>query len=260
MVLRHENYPGRRILRKMGYLQDQKGIMSRYLREKEGWEPHLLKTRNFILKCLEESRPGSVTVLGSGWLLDFPLHEAYDLCKKIYLCDVFHPPQVMKKISKYPGVVAYEMDISCGLIRYFYEFVRKNKKTGAFQVPEIPDISIPVISPGTYYISLNILNQLDIILLDYLRKYFTIPDKELDILRGKIQENHLKYINNGGCMITDVEEIIENLKTKKQEQKNLVYTSIPSGKYCREWIWDFDSSGFYRKKMNTKMKVQAISF
>ncbi len=259
-IIRHENYPGKRILRKMGYISDQKGIINRYLREKEGWESHLLNTREFILRCLEKSRPESVTVLGSGWLLDFPLQEAYDICNNIYLCDITHPPQVLRKIKRLKGVTACEMDISCGLIRFFFDFARKNKRSKTLGLPEIPDIVVPHIIQGSYYISLNILNQLDIILLDYLKKFFSIPEDDLVALRKRIQENHLKYMRKGGCMITDVEEITENMQSEKQEHRNLVYTSIPAGKYYQEWIWDFDSIGYYRENRIVKMKVKAISF
>lgn len=61
----------------MGYLNDQQGIMNRYLGESKQWEKHLPRCRKFITSTFEDPGGGekkeSVAVLGSGWLLDVPL-------------------------------------------------------------------------------------------------------------------------------------------------------------------------------------------
>ncbi len=37
-----------RIIRRMGFIRDQEGIMNRYLRERSNWDRHLQHTRSFI--------------------------------------------------------------------------------------------------------------------------------------------------------------------------------------------------------------------
>ena len=97
----------RKILRRMEYLSDQKGIMNRYLAEADNWESHLKHTRDFIVKCLGEKHYGTMVVLGSGWLLDLPLDFITSRTREVYLLDIVHPPQILKKIVKYTFAFSY---------------------------------------------------------------------------------------------------------------------------------------------------------
>ena len=45
--------------------------------------------------------------------------------------------------------------------------------------------------PVDYIISLNILNQLDILLVDYLKKSSIYDEEELKFFRGRIQKSHI---------------------------------------------------------------------
>ena len=63
----------RQILRRMGYIRDQEGIMNRYIREKMHWDQHLEKTREFINASFSDKSIETVAVLGSGWLVDIIL-------------------------------------------------------------------------------------------------------------------------------------------------------------------------------------------
>jgi hypothetical protein len=199
-------------------------------------------------------------VLGSGWVLDFPLEEAYRVCNKIYLWDIHHPPQVLRKIREYPGIKPCYADITGGLIQEIYHFARNFRKGNRSAVLPDPENFRPDILPGSYCISLNVLNQLDILLVDYIKQFIDLPESDLDMFRESIQTVHLGLLSNNACFISDVEEIAENFDNEKQDSKNLVYTSIPGGKFRKEWSWEFDSSGFYHQNRVTKMRVVAISF
>ncbi|MDX9697808.1 MAG: hypothetical protein RBT49_18595, partial [Bacteroidales bacterium] len=63
------------VLQKMQYTSDQQGIIKRYLREKEGWDIHISKTKQAVLQSSNTKKKGKVLVLGSGWLLDCPINE-----------------------------------------------------------------------------------------------------------------------------------------------------------------------------------------
>ncbi len=169
--------PGKKILRRMGYLSDQNGILNRYLDEPDAWEEHLQNSSDFILKSLNDRNPDHVTVLGSGWLLDLPLEGIYSRCKSISLVDINHPPQVLHQIRKYPGVIPVKADITGGLIEKCYEQVGRCRKTGTMFDPDA--LSVPVPDPGikdrdVFVISLNILDQLDILIKDYIGRWFDL--------------------------------------------------------------------------------------
>ena len=117
----------------MNFLSDQEGIISRFMNETSNWEPHLRKSREFILTCLRGKNVPVISILGSGWLLDVPLEELQKKCKKIYLIDIFHPPQILRKIRDLSQVEAIQMDITGGVINKAYQLAKEYKKTGRKQ-------------------------------------------------------------------------------------------------------------------------------
>lgn len=246
----------------MRFIADQDGIMNRYLREKDHWTSHLDNTKQFILSSFEETTPETVMVLGSGWLLDLPLEEMTKRYKKIYLADVRHPAQVLRKIEKMKNVVPLEFDISGGGIGFCWD-LRKQKDDhykkyilDEFkpQLPEIPK------NPDAF-ISLNILNQLDILLIEFLKnKNARIIETEILRFRKKIQKFHLDWITTRpGCLIADIAEMNYKPGEETTEDK-LVHVALPKAKRTEEWTWDFDMSKMYRPGFETRLKVKALEW
>lgn len=254
------SYPGKKILRKMGYLSDQKGIINRYLREQENWSDHVENTRQFIIESVRDAQPQSIAVLGSGWLIDFPLEDVYSVCPIIELHDIQHPPQIIRKIRDMEEVTPILSDISGGMIRSVWDFVSENREVNNIRNLQGIEYRYPV-RPDCYFcISLNILNQLDILLIDFLKKYFNLNEQVCNDFRKFVQSSHVEMLGSKSCLITDVEEIRKSFNTHEEIRKNLIYIDLPEGKKTGEWMWDFDSAGLYHEKSSTKMRVKAISF
>jgi hypothetical protein len=253
--------PSRKVLRKMGYLRDQKGIMSRYLRESQGWESHIKNCRDIILESVHRNSPTNIVVLGSGWLLDFPLDEAYRHCREIVLLDVVHPSQILHKIKKYPGVSAEQMDLSGGIIHETYTLVKNGLGPDAFNSLNPMLVPLPVVSPSTLVISLNILSQLDSLPLEYIKRKTGLTYHDLHPFRSVIQENHLKLIKSvRGLLITDYREVYHSFSGDTPTDMDLLLSGKESIALIKEWEWEFDRSGVYRENCSTMMKVLAASF
>jgi len=255
------SYPERKILRRMKYLSDQKGILNRFLAEAGHWDQHLEKTRKFILGCLGEKSYRSVAVLGSGWLLDVPLDQMSEQCGEVLLYDVVHPPQILKKLSRYGNVSAIPADITGGAIRGAWDLAGQYRKTGR---GSILDIACQAVLPGSgpdYVISLNILNQLDILLVDYLKMHIDIPVEDELEFRKRIQSQHLSLLEPGlSCLVTDVEERVMDKNDRQVSSKILVYCDLQEGRKAESWTWDFDTRGAYNPRHRTEMRVRAIEF
>ena len=249
----------RKILSRMEYLSDQKGILNRYLAEGDNWESHLKHSRDFIVHCLGEKPYGIIVVLGSGWLLDLPLDFIASHTREIYLLDIVHPPQILKRIVKYNNVKAINTDITGGGINGTYRFASENKKYGKKSILEIAyRASLNAFRPD-YVISLNILNQLDILLIDYLKKNIDIPLQEELEFRKRIQSQHLSLLKPGkSCVITDSLERVINKKGQLVSEKNLIHCDLPDGQRKEEWTWNFDSRGEYIPSNRTEMSVTAV--
>jgi hypothetical protein len=251
--------PERKILRKMNFLSDQEGIMSRYLKESSNWESHLNNSREFILKSVRKRKISKISLLGSGWLLDVPLDELTKMFSEILLIDIFHPPQILHKLKKIPRVKHIEMDITGGMIHEVYHLVKEFRKSGKKK-----DVSLlqskgflPQFNPG-FVVSLNILNQLDILIVDYLKKYEVYNDEEILMIRRIIQQAHLNSLPEGNsCLISDVEEMIYD-REQLEKRNALVHVPIPEGKRRNTWEWLFDSQKTYHPGKITRFNVVAV--
>jgi hypothetical protein len=249
--------PSRKILRRMDYISDQKGILRRYLREFEGWNEHIRKSGNFITEVLQSNEFNHVVVLGSGWLLDFPIENMLNLVRKITLVDINFPSQILRKVENLEGVECVRADITGGFIESVYEQLNKSPKE--FSIPE--NINPPHISPekGKLIISLNILNQLDILLADYILQKARTGEEYINLFRKTLQEEHIRMLKEHPfILITDYREILINTKGQILEEKELIFTELPSGGHEKEWEWQFDTHQLYHENANTHMKVRAM--
>jgi len=250
----------KRILHRLGYYDYQQGLIYRHLGQNEGWNSHLVNCRNYILKAVEIIKPGKVTVLGSGWLLDLPLKELLEAGIHVTLIDIVHPPEAYSQTASLRGVELIEDDATGGVVELVWEkaaklpFFRKLKSTG--------DLIVPVYrlngDPGLV-ISLNILSQLDVLPVKFLKKRSKAGEDEIFRFRKNIQDNHLRFLSGyTSILISDISEIFTDSSGKTTEVPTVI-TTLPSGSGREEWTWDFDlkKSDFYEK--SSVMKVVAIT-
>ena len=248
----------KRILKEMKYISDQQGIMNRYFAESKGWNEHLKISRSFILENISRRNPETVMIMGSGWLLDVPLDELVSMCKQVYLADIHHPPQVRQKVKKIKNARLISADISGGAVMQVYQLVKGYKKDKVMRsldtiLPEPPDLPA-----ADYLVSLNLLNQLDILLVDYIKRYILYPEDEITRFRKRIQEHHLSILKPGAsCLITDIKELIINRKKEVHQEKQLIHVHLPEGRSGKSWIWKFDRKE-YNPRFDTNMEVIAI--
>jgi len=253
--------PGRKVIRRMGYLRDQRGIMDRYLEERGGWNAHLERTKQFIAEAFGQSGIKSVAVLGSGWLLDVPLENLTKRFENVYLADVYHPPQIRRKVRDMPGVELVETDLSGGAISRVWKICRKKEPGLLSRLHEWMHLEFPL--EGIRYdavISVNLLNQLDILLVDFMRKHGCLGDASADGLRILLQSHHLEWITRTpGCLVTDVRETNTD-QSRNETTRELAFAPLPPGSRTGEWTWEFDSLGTYRKRCHTRMLVRGVEW
>lgn len=243
----------RHIIRRLGYKANQQGIINRYLREMGQWDSHLWRCRKYILDSIALYKPDNITFLGSGWLMDIPLEEAAEMCRKVRLVDLMHPPQVRHKVSGIDNVEMHRQDISAGALTKIWDACRKDTC--------ISSVEMPVYDPGFdagLVFSVNILTQLDSLLVDYLVRKAGMSYRALRPLRKNMQRAHIRYLENtDSILITDY---VEYLKTGDEivADNKLVFCSMPKGRRKEEWIWEFDNSGNYYSGKRVIFGVKAL--
>lgn len=224
------------------------------------WNSHLDNTRQYICNYISKNNFNTLSVLGSGWLLDLPVDFLSHNLKKILLYDVYHPPQIIHKFRNNDRFELITADITGDLIVNAYNAVNLYKKSKVkTRITDLEFTGFEPVEETDCYISLNILNQLDNLIADYLKKSRIYTEKELNKLRTRIQQSHLKKLpKDKSCLITDVEELRYRKKDVPVTSKNLLYTKLPEGSNIQTWDWIFDTTGSYNKGCKTVLKVIAM--
>ncbi|HBF89210.1 MAG TPA: hypothetical protein DDX39_11265 [Bacteroidales bacterium] len=249
----------KKILKKMDFLSDQKGIIRRFEREEKNWIPHLENTKNKITKSIGGKNNKCVIVLGSGWCLDVPLHDLSQNFETVHLVDIFHPSHIQKEVQKFSNVKLIEADITNGLIEKAFYFVQKNKKATTFDFNELLSIPKIDISDYDFIVSVNILNQLDILIVDYLQKYLKISSENIENTRRFIQNYHIEMMPaKKSLLISDFEEILFDKKDIERSRKKLIYSNLFNPEVGEKWIWKFDTKKMYNTNYKTYFNVIAI--
>ncbi len=244
----------------MGYYNYQAGLIVRHLNQEGRWNNHNRKCRDFIIKAVDILRPSKITVLGSGWLLEFPVAEIAERTGKLILADIVHPPEVINQTADIKNIELLESDLTGGLIE---EVWKKTSGCIFFNrlkfVSEIciPDFDMP--DPGLV-ISLNLLTQLEILPVKLLRRKTLLTEESFVQFSRAVQEKHIEFLErHSSVLISDTAELIIDKKGNKTERATLK-TTLPVGKLKDEWIWDFDLKGRDYNQKRSVFRMTAIMF
>jgi len=242
-----------KITKNSHYKTDQNGIINRYFVEKNNWEEHLDNSKQYILNFISDCVDKNIAILGSGWLLDVPVNEILRKNNKLYLFDINHPKQLVKKYGNEKNIEFVKADLTNNLVAA----LTYAKKFNEFA--EIVTNVIPLnFNKYDFVISLNLLNQLDILLCDLLKKKFNITDTALIDIRQAIQQKHLFALPKGkSCIITDYSEINYRQSISDGKVKQLIYTPFDNLRNKKEWFWNFDTKRTYKQGFKTMFKVVA---
>ena len=251
--------PDRRLFRKMGYFDDQRGIIRRYRREQERWDAHLQNTRQFAVNSMQGKNRASVAVLGSGWLLDVPVEEMSRYFEKVALYDIRHPVAVKKQVYPLGNVELRVCDISCfagPVYQYAKHYRKRRERPSISAIQPIPAIDL---SGFDFVFSCNILNQLDILLVDYLSQFFELSREETIGFRSNVQQRHIDLLpRSRSCMVADYEEIVCAPDGREISRKTSVHHPITQRTDARRWTWEFDTKMTYYKDRMTFFEVLGV--
>ena len=244
----------------MGYYDYQSGLIYRRLDQESGWDSHLEKCRSYILKAIDKHKPGKVTVLGSGWLLELPIAEIVEKTGKVSLIDIIHPPDVIRQAGSIDNVELIESDVTGGLIEQVwkkissYPFFRKADNLEGIIVNEYK----PVSDPGMI-ISLNLITQLEVLPVRFLKKKARISGDEMLRFRKSIQEKHIDFLSKyRSVLITDYEEVITGRSGEITRIPTFI-ADLPQVMEKEEWTWNFDLKGADYYNSRSVMHVVAVT-
>lgn len=190
-------------LRALGYLYEAIALRSRYQRNRAAWQPHLEKSRGFVLTAAERcSNKSKIVILGSGLLLDVPLKELSALFREVVLMDVICLPEVRGQIKKYGNVRFVEHDVTNVAERLYQH--------GQERISELPEPApgASEINENTgLVVSLNILSQLWVIPRAYAANHIPgLAEDQIEEWCSRLVASHYEYLRSlpcGVCLVAD---------------------------------------------------------
>lgn len=247
------------ILHRMGYYDDQAGIIRRYTDEEASWNNHLERSKNLVMKAVEMFNPMNIFVLGSGWLLDLPLQNMTTNKRTVTLVDLILPPVLHEKIDIYRHVTFNPADVTGGLINNVYKNTTRGfwrTKYDAKAVLDYKPYTLP--TNADLVISLNILNQLDSLPVEYLKRKTRISAAQASSLRQHVQQQHIDLLKRtNSVLITDFCEHPLG-KDDVEFTKPTIAAGLPEGIFREEWDWVFDTRKSYNTDTTTVFKVAGV--
>jgi hypothetical protein len=248
--------PSARYVRSMEYLYQAVALRGRYKRRAAAWQPHLDKTKEFILSSGEKCRTrDKLIVLGSGLLLDVPIESLVEKFREVVLVDVVHLPEVRKRMKQYNNVRLIQGDIT-NVAEKLFTAIRQGRSELPLSEPSIPDID----AHTSLVISLNILSQLAAVPQDYVQKKRPeISQEQLDVWCDQIREAHYQKLATlpcDVCLIADHEYVYKNKQGDVIEQGSTVGKVILP-KPDTSWWWEIAPFGEASKDYSKELFVGA---
>lgn len=259
MILELAEYlltPCSRAFRRVGYLQGQLGIKVRHRQCRQAWQPHLELTKVAILSAANEctSRRKCV-ILGSGRLLDVPLHRLSQMFREVILVDAVHPISAYVIAAWYRNVRLMRADVT-GTAEELTQIANKPSRPLPRATPTLfcddPEID--------YVASVNLLSQLAYLPGLFLEKGQR-TEAEVEAYSHDLLMAHLDYLKRMPgivSLITDVEKLVVNKDGKIVETLDILHGVTLPWK-GEEWTWKHVPLKLISKDFSYDRRVCAIA-
>jgi hypothetical protein len=222
-----------RTARQLGYVRDFARYKARWKRNTQAWQPHLDRSRSFILQAAEKaSRKELAVVAGSGLCLDVPLRELARIFRKVLLIDLVHPREVAVLARNLGNVELLEHDLTGALAALQHAL-----DTGKPPVlPTQPPDFLGDLGPDLV-VSANTLSTLPLIPMERLWLTGRFADTDLEDVARRIIEIHLAWLRatpGVRCLLTDLSWISAG-RNETRAANPLHGTPLPPPE--RYWNW-----------------------
>ena len=240
----------------MGYLHEAIAMRGRYRRNRAAWQPHLDKTRWFVLSAAEQCRSKStVVILGSGLLLDLPLAELSTMFRDVVLMDVVCLPEVRGQIKRYSNVRFIEHDVT-NVARHLYE----NGHNHLHELPEPAPASSEINEDTGLVVSLNILSQLWVVPRAYaVRHLLGLAEDRVEEWCGQIVRSHytsLLSLPCDVCLVADQEFVKRDSEGQVISRASSIYDlALPEPD--ASWTWNIVPIGKESRFLSKELSVGA---
>ncbi len=259
MILEVAEYlltPCSRAFRRVGYLQGQLGIKVRHRQCRHAWRPHLELTKVAILSAAQTCpQRRKCVILGSGRLLDVPLHRLSQMFQEVILVDAVHPLAAYVHAAWYRNVRLVRADVTATA----EELTRVAGKP-QLPLPRATPMLLCDDSEIDYVASANLLSQLAYLPGLFLEKGKR-TDAEIEEYSHSLLAAHLDYLRRLPgvvSLITDVEKLVVNKQGQIVERIDILH-GVKLPRSGEEWTWNHVPLGLLSRDFSYDRRVCAIA-
>jgi hypothetical protein len=241
-----------RLAKDWGYAYQNVSLKFRARRCAKAWQSHVDHCHGLIRAQLQEVKPQSVLILGSGILLEIPVEDLLKSCEKIYLVDLVHAPEVRKLARRHPQLELIEKDLSAllGLLK---------KGQAPFQPQSLPwgTLSSWDLPAVDWVISANLLSQLPLMISEALPMSAEVYK---DFAR-RVRDQHVERLLKQGrraLLFADFETRYVD-RSQNRIKTETYAVNLQSLKFMEEWTWEISPYGESSADYKVEMLVKAYS-
>jgi hypothetical protein len=257
-----------RAQRKLGYVGEAVAINARYARCKTAWDAHLLQSRQFVIDAIahcaaEHTAPHTALILGAGNCLDVPLKELSSGFKNVLLVDAVQLASTNRRVQKFKNIDYIVHDIS----EINQQLMASNDLNSLQMLSNKMPCRFVDNENISLVVSLNLLSQLPLLPMRYLRAHHPFSDAEINAIGLNLMRVHCRYLQQFSAskvLIYDAEQWQLDLEGKQHEHLSLASwlrseQLIPPAQLESSWQWTVAPAG-EQKLLSTQHQVQALLF
>ncbi|HEX6957449.1 MAG TPA: hypothetical protein VF194_05630 [Ferrovibrio sp.] len=241
--------------RRLGYARSAVSLWSRRRRCAAAWREHEINSRRFVLDFAESCRHrDSLWLLGAGLLADIPLAELSAMFRHVLVFDIALLAQARRKIRRFGNVELRLADIT-GIVAPLAEW------RAGMPLPIPSDEALRDLDPvpPDGIVSLNILSQLPLLPIDYLRRR-NVPQQAAEDFGRQIIRAHLDGLASLSCPVALVSDALRIWRNKAGEpvmdESALLGMRLPSP--VKEWNWLLAPRGEIDPATALELRVHAV--
>lgn len=244
--------PSSKLARQMGFLYESIAMSARAKRCQTTWQPHYQNCQLAIEHALAMCHPKrKALVFGAGTLQDIPLTLLSEAFEQVVLVDLVITRNARQQLKNYPNVDYIEADVTESL---------QDLQAGILKVESpkswLADDAVDLV------VSLNLITQLPLLPVRWLKQTFQITDSQADQIGRGLIKAHLDYLERFDaqvCLIADRVDREFNRQGEKLDEFD-PWWGIKPPEASQTWQWEVVSFAESRVANQCQINEVGVSY